>query len=368
MSMSTMDPHPGDPRRREPGPQEAGERSSDRSARDFVAAAPVSDANGRWLWADADSRERLFGARERSGSGSPELRIEGLELTDGLRVDALLSRGADHVAVQVLVASDQDAHDRALGVALRTRAELRRLRAVLGRLCDCAAEVFDDVRMVLIAPRFPDALHAAVAGGLAGIDLLEVSGATVPAEPAEVDPSPPADDPVAESKSSSVAAAAPAPVERPRSSGPVVADRSVPTGQPRRNGRPTERPSDGEDVPAPRIDDEEAPTLARASSHNGRGPADRSVPLAPANLLDEAILRVLRIGDDVEEEVDGHLVRFLVRDDTLAVLTRTDHGVDLYVGDRPETKRSARSLDELSHSLDAVIQRYLQLSNRAETA
>ncbi len=83
---------------------------------------------------------------------------------------------------------------------------------------------------------------------------------------------------------------------------------------------------------------------------------------ASPGLLDEAKKRILRVSDDVEEQIDGDMVRFLLRDRVLAVLTTAGEGeFALYVGDQPDRRRSIRSESDLADALDDIFRRYLFL-------
>ncbi len=78
-------------------------------------------------------------------------------------------------------------------------------------------------------------------------------------------------------------------------------------------------------------------------------------------ILDEAKRKILRISDDIEEQVDGDIVRFLWHDRVLAVLATGSDLLGLYIGDQPERRRPLSSLVDLDRALDDVFRRYFTL-------
>jgi len=81
-------------------------------------------------------------------------------------------------------------------------------------------------------------------------------------------------------------------------------------------------------------------------------------------LLDLAKKKILRIGDEIEEEVDGDLVRFRLRDEVLAVL-ETGSELALCLGDAPELRRPISDRAELEAAIDDVVRRYFSLVRHA---
>jgi hypothetical protein len=78
------------------------------------------------------------------------------------------------------------------------------------------------------------------------------------------------------------------------------------------------------------------------------------------SLLDEAKKKILRIGDEIEEEVDGDLVRFRLRDEILAVL-ESGPEVALSLGDALELRRPIIDRVALDSAVDDVVRRYFIL-------
>lgn len=81
-------------------------------------------------------------------------------------------------------------------------------------------------------------------------------------------------------------------------------------------------------------------------------------------LLDLAKKKILRIGDEIEEEVDGDLVRFRLRDEVLAVL-ETGGELALCLGDAPELRRPIPDRVALEAAVDDVVRRYFSLVRHA---
>jgi hypothetical protein len=81
-------------------------------------------------------------------------------------------------------------------------------------------------------------------------------------------------------------------------------------------------------------------------------------------LLDLAKKKILRIGDEIEEEVDGDLVRFRLRDEVLAVL-ETGGELALCLGDAPELRRPIPDRAALEAAVDDVVRRYFSLVRHA---
>jgi hypothetical protein len=78
------------------------------------------------------------------------------------------------------------------------------------------------------------------------------------------------------------------------------------------------------------------------------------------SLVDEAKKKILRIGDEIEEEVDGDLVRFRLRDEILAVL-ETGPELALSLGDALELRRPIIDRVALDSAVDDVVRRYFTL-------
>ena len=81
-------------------------------------------------------------------------------------------------------------------------------------------------------------------------------------------------------------------------------------------------------------------------------------------LVDLAKKKILRIGDEIEEEVDGDLVRFRMRDEILALL-ETGAEVSLCLGDAPELRRPLPDRAALESAVDDVVRRYFSLVRHA---
>lgn len=84
-------------------------------------------------------------------------------------------------------------------------------------------------------------------------------------------------------------------------------------------------------------------------------------------LLDEAKRRILRISDDIEEEVDGEQVRFLVHNRVLAVLTAQPGPLGFFAGDRPGERVEITDLRDLGAALNQVFRRFLEVTGQTST-
>ncbi len=113
----------------------------------------------------------------------------------------------------------------------------------------------------------------------------------------------------------------------------------------------------GEPQGAPPAADPPRPAAKVASAEPKRPKGD--VPL-----LDLAKKKILRIGDEIEEEVDGDLVRFRLRDEVLAVL-ETGGELALVLGDAPELRRPIPDRAALEGAVDDVVRRYFSLVRHA---
>jgi hypothetical protein len=110
--------------------------------------------------------------------------------------------------------------------------------------------------------------------------------------------------------------------------------------------------------PPPAADPPRPPPKAAAPAHEPKR-VKSEVPL-----LDLAKKKILRIGDEIEEEVDGDLVRFRLRDEVLAVL-ETGGELALCLGDAPELRRPIPDRVALEAAVDDVVRRYFSLVRHA---
>lgn len=255
----------------------------------------------------------------------------GLRLTPDLTLDLVLK---DATSRPVIVLGEGDGDVPALlGRALFVLVEVRRARGLLEKLFRADAVSFaEDPRVVLCFRRVPDALLEAGAWlktlslELAETRALPIQGANrlvVVRAGGESQGSPPAADPPrSKSKASAHAAAAP----------------------------PASKPSVAAPPPPTAVAPPVAPIAGRV---NGRG-----------SLVDEAKKKILRIGDEIEEEVDGDVVRFRVHDEVLAVLEAGDE-LALSLGDAPALRRPIRDRIALEAAVDDVVRRFFTLVRQA---
>jgi hypothetical protein len=237
----------------------------------------------------------------------------GLRLTPELLLDLVLKDATSRPVVAL--GEGADGVPGLLGRAMCVVAEVRRMRGLLEKLFRANAVSFaEDPRMVLCARRIPDALLEA--GGWLqslGIELAEMRSLPVQGENRLV----------------------------------VI----------RAGGGPQGAPPATDSVRAA------APKRAEARAPESRVIA-RSAPPSRSggsmSLVDEAKKKILRIGDEIEEEVDGDLVRFRLRDEILAVL-ETGPELALSLGDALELRRPIIDRVALDSAVDDVVRRYFTL-------
>ncbi len=236
----------------------------------------------------------------------------GLRLAPGLALDLLL-RDSSSRPVVVLGEGDGGA-EALLGRAVGVLAEVRRSRELLDRLFRKEGVSFgSDARVILVARRFPDAL-------LAARDLL----APLMVELVEVHE---------------------LPLEGSNRLVVVRAGGATPSAPPPAADRPPAPPAPS----APLVPSIESPVAANASA---RG----------SSLVDEAKKKILRISDDIEEEVDGSLVRFRLHDELIAALEQRDDGCSITIGDLPDRRRLLVERADLNAAIDDVVRRYFTLA------
>jgi hypothetical protein len=105
---------------------------------------------------------------------------------------------------------------------------------------------------------------------------------------------------------------------------------------------------------SPRKSAKAAPSAAATARHAA----------AAVSLVDEAKKKILRIGDEIEEEVDGGTVRFRLREEILAVLEVGDE-LTLSLGDAPDLRRPIRDRIALESAVDDVVRRYFALARQS---
>jgi len=236
----------------------------------------------------------------------------------------------------VVLGEGSDGPEALLGRAFGVLAEVRRMRDLLGRLFRQEGVSFAaDPRVILVARRFSDALLAARdLLGPTGIELVEahevpIDGThrlvVVRAGGASATGAPPASDPPAPAVS--IAAAAPAAA----AAAPAAAS--------------------------------DAKSAARATNGHGNGNGSHAPPRGPS-LADEAKKKILRISDDIEEEVDGALARFRLHDELIAVLEQGSQGCSISVGDAPDRRRTLTDRTDLDAAIDDVVRRYFTLARQ----
>jgi hypothetical protein len=246
----------------------------------------------------------------------------GLRLGRDLVVD-LLAKDATGRAVVVLV-EDEDGVPALLGRGVAAIAHVRRMRELLDRLFQASGLSFGrDPRVVLLARRFDDALADAKEKlRELGLECREAQLATLDGATRLV---------VADSASASA------------TSSSAVAPVAVTSTAP---------------APAP------APVAPSGNSHgNGHGPT-RPAPRRDTTLFDEAKKKILRISDDVEEEVAGESVRFKLHDELLALLEPSGEGFAIAIGDAPDRARLLVDRAQLHQAVDDVVRRYFTLARR----
>jgi hypothetical protein len=232
----------------------------------------------------------------------------GLRLTPELTLDLVLKDAASRPLIAL--GEGVDGIPALLGRAVCVLVEVRRMRGLLEKLFRADAVSFAaDPRVVLCVRRAPDALLDA-SGWLRslGIELAETH--TLPLQG----------------------------VNR------LVVVRA---------GGESQGPPPATDPPR------SAPKIAAAAPAPESKRAKSDVPL-----LDLAKKKILRIGDEIEEEVDGDLVRFRLRDEVLAVL-ETGGELALCLGDAPELRRPIPDRAALEAAVDDVVRRYFSLVRHA---
>jgi hypothetical protein len=245
----------------------------------------------------------------------------GLRLTPELILDLVLKDATSRPVIAL--GEGADGVPGLLGRAVCVLAEVRRMRGLLEKLFRADAVSFAaDPRMVLCARRIPDALLDS--GGWfqsLGIELAETRALPVQGENRLV----------------------------------VIRAGGGP------QGTPPAKDSDG--VAAPRsVPDAQRPAMESPRNIPRLVPGARST--GTASLVDEAKKKILRIGDEIEEEVDGALVRFRLRDEILAVLETGDE-VALALGDAPDLRRPISDRVALDSAVDDVVRRYFTLVRQA---
>lgn len=233
----------------------------------------------------------------------------GLRLTPEFVLDLVLKDATSRPVIAL--GEGADGIPALLGRAVCVLAEVRRMRGLLEKLFRADAVSFaEDPRIVLCARRVPDALIEA--GGWfrsLGIEFAETRALPVQGENRLV----------------------------------VVRAGGESQGAP------------------PAKDSSRLPPAAGSSQSRDDsrvGPASRSA--SGVSLVDEAKKKILRIGDEIEEEVDGDLVRFRLRDEILAVL-ETGREIALSLGDAPGQRRTLPDRVALDAAVDDVVRRYFTI-------
>jgi hypothetical protein len=229
----------------------------------------------------------------------------GLRLGPGLVLDLVLRDSGSRPVV--VLGEGNDGVEALLGRAVCAVAEVRRMRDLLERLFKQEGVSFgEDPRVILVARRFSDALLAAA--DLLGAWRIEL----VEAHEVERDGSRRLVVVRAGGATRHVASPAPDPSSRPK---------------PAANG------------------------TAHVSARN-------------APLGDEAKKKILRISDDIEEEVEGGVVRFKLHDELIAVLEQGQEGAIVTIGDSPDRRRSLAQRSDLDAAIDDVVRRYFTLARQ----
>jgi hypothetical protein len=224
----------------------------------------------------------------------------GLRLAPGLVVDLVLRDSASRPVV--VLGEGEGGPEALLGRAICVLAEVRRMRDLLDRLFRQEGVSFGaDPRVILVARRFSDALHSAR-------DLLR---------PFTME--------LVEARELSVEGRSRLVVVRAGGGATIVA--------------------------AP-----PAPDLPPSESGNGAAPPRET------SLVDEAKKKILRISDDIEEEVDGGLIRFRLHDELIAALELGADGCAITIGDSPDRRRVLVERSDLNAAIDDVVRRYFTLA------
>jgi hypothetical protein len=240
----------------------------------------------------------------------------GLRLTPELTLDLVLKDAASRPLIAL--GEGVDGIPALLGRAVCVLVEVRRMRGLLERLFRADGVSFAaDPRVVLCVRRAPDALLDA-SGWLRSLGIELVETHTLPLQGV---------DRLVVVRAGGESRGPPPATDPPRS----TATTKVTT-------------------PAKAAAAAPAPESKRTKS---------DVPL-----LDLAKKKILRIGDEIEEEVDGDLVRFRLRDEVLAVL-ETGGELALCLGDAPELRRPIPDRAALEAAVDDVVRRYFSLVRHA---
>jgi len=239
----------------------------------------------------------------------------GLRLAPGIVLDLVCTDPSSRPVV--VLGEGSDGPLALFGRAVSVLAEARRMRDLLERLFRQEGVSFgSDPRVILVARRFPDAL-------LAAPDLLAPCGVEL-AEAHEV------------------------PWDGTNRLVVVRAGGAAPAGAP---------PAADPPAAAPRAAERRAPARAVA---NGNGHGATRAP----SLVDEAKKKILRISDDIEEEVDGGIVRFRLHDELIAILEPGADGCGVTVGDAPDRRRELVDRADLDAAIDDVVRRYFTLARQ----
>jgi len=249
----------------------------------------------------------------------PELLERGLKvldvalrLTPELTLDLVLKDATSRPVIAL--GEGADGVPALLGKALCVLAEVRRARGLLDRMFRADSVSFaEDPRVVVCARRVPDALFEASDWFQSfGVELAETRMLPMQGTVRLV----------------------------------VVRAGGEPHGAP------------------PAADSSPAPAKAARAAAAAAPPAAPQTPVAlksaRASLVDEAKKKILRIGDEIEEEVDGDVIRFRLRDEVLAVLEIGDV-ISLRLGDTPDEVRPIRDRLALETAVDDVVRRYVSL-------
>jgi hypothetical protein len=246
----------------------------------------------------------------------------GLKLTPDATIDLVCKDAAARWVV--VLGEGTDGPAALLGRALCVLAEARRMRELLARLFQQEGVSFDaGPRALLVARRFSDALHGdREALASLGIELIEW-----PASP---------HDRVRHREVVRAGAA-------PRNGAAPAADPAPPDVE----------VDPGVLVGASEVEVETAPL--------GSSPPARD---ATPPLVDELKKKILRISDDLEEEVDGATVRFRLHDELIASVEPHPDGCSMAVGDAPDRPRVLADRRDLNRAVDDVVRRYFLLVRR----
>ena len=241
----------------------------------------------------------------------------GFPLTSQSWVD-VVALDQDGIAVIMIVRAENETNAAYLGRVMTTFSEFSRLRPLLEHHFSAQEFSMETLRLFVVADRLSEGLLTTLGNMTVPVTALEVPRQSIRrwefgAEPTAATPAPTTVTPAAAKRT-----AANLPAEKQT---PAPAESKVAS------------PVNGHAAPTP-----ESP---------------RSL-----SLIDEAKKKILRVSDDVQEQVDGDLTRFLVRDRVLATLTTGEQGFSIYVGDQPDQRRPIRDKKELDQALDDVLRRY----------